>query len=52
MKEKPAVMGLVAPGMPAGSPGMESPNGRSYDVMTFERNGRVSLFERKQPRFY
>jgi hypothetical protein len=51
MKEKPKVMGLVVPGMPAGSPGMESPNGRPYEVLTFERNGNVTLYERKQPRF-
>lgn len=51
LKEKPAVTGLVVPGMPAGSPGMESPNGRPYDVMTFDRQGRVSLYERMQPRF-
>jgi hypothetical protein len=51
MKEKPKVMGLVVPSMPAGSPGMESPNGRPYEVLTFERNGNVTLYERKQPRF-
>lgn len=52
MKEKPAIMGLVVPGMPAGSPGMESPNGRPYEVLTFDRQGRVTLFERMQPRLY
>lgn len=52
LREKPAVMGLVVPGMPAGSPGMENPNGRPYDVLTFQRDGRISLYERKQPRFY
>lgn len=51
MKEKPKVMGLVVPGMPAGSPGMEGPNGRPYEVLTFDRNGKVTLYERKQPRF-
>ncbi len=52
MKEKPAIMGLVVPGMPAGSPGMESRNGRPYEVLTFDRQGRATLFERMQPRFY
>lgn len=52
MKEKPAIMGLVVPGMPAGSPGMESPNGRPYEVLTFDHQGRVTLFERMQPRLY
>lgn len=49
VKERPRVMGLVVPGMPAGSPGMEGPRGRPYEVLTFERNGRVSLYERRQP---
>lgn len=52
MKGKPPVMGLVVLGMPAGSPGMESPNGRPYEILTLERSGHTSLYERMQPRFY
>ena len=39
------IVGIAAPGMPAGSPGMEVP-GRSdrYDVIAFAANGTTKLF--------
>ena len=40
LKEKPAVVGLAAPGMPAGSPGMDMPNSPPYDVVSFDKDGR------------
>lgn len=49
LKDKPAgVIGLAVPGMPAGSPGMEVPNGRrdAYDVIAFTADGRQSIFAR------
>jgi hypothetical protein len=36
LAEKPAVTGLAVPGMPAGSPGMESPAPVDYDVIAFD----------------
>ena len=47
LKEKPAVIGLAVPGMPPGSPGMESLNPQHYDVLAFDRQGRVSVYARK-----
>ena len=47
LKEKPPVVGLAVPGMPIGSPGMEGPNPRHYDVLAFDRQGRVSVYARK-----
>ena len=47
LKEKPPVVGLVVHGMPIGSPGMEGPNPQRYDVLTFDRLGRVSVYVRK-----
>jgi hypothetical protein len=44
LKEKPAIAGLAAPGMPAGSPGMDVPNSPSYDVIAFDKNGKTSVF--------
>ena len=45
LKEKPAIDGIAAPGMPTGSPGMEVPGepAEPYDVVTFSkvRMGRV-----------
>lgn len=47
LKEKPPVVGLVVRGMPIGSPGMERRNPQPYDVLTFDRQGRVSVYVRK-----
>ena len=44
LKEKPDVAGLTAPGMPMGSPGMEGPRKDPYDVLTFKRNGKTSVY--------
>ena len=45
LKEKPAIAGIAAPGMPIGSPGMEM-GGRTerYDVMAFIKDGRTKVF--------
>ncbi len=46
LRERPAIAGLAVPGMPSGSPGMESP-GRApepYQVIAFDRSGRTSVF--------
>lgn len=44
LAEKPDVKGLVLPGMPLGSPGMEMPDGRvqPYVVSSVDRQGRMS----------
>ncbi|TAH50475.1 MAG: DUF411 domain-containing protein [Betaproteobacteria bacterium] len=45
LAEKPAVVGLSAPGMPQGSPGMEGPfPADRYDVVSFDREGRTAVF--------
>ncbi len=44
LKEKPAVAGLAAPGMPLGSPGMEAPKAPKYDVVSFDRDGRTRVY--------
>lgn len=49
LRERPRVAGLAVPGMPLGSPGMEAP-GRapeSYQILAFDRSGRVSVFARR-----
>lgn len=47
LRERPAVSGIAVPGMPPGSPGMESAGQapRRYQVLTFDRNGRTAVFE-------
>jgi hypothetical protein len=46
LKERPAIVGLAVPGMPMGSPGMESSSGRTqpYDVVAFDKAGRTTVF--------
>lgn len=49
LREKPAgLVGLAVPGMPAGSPGMEMPDGRrdAYEVLAFTADGRATIFAR------
>lgn len=46
LKERPKAAGLAVPGMPLGSPGMESPDGRAqpYDVLLFRGDGSRKAF--------
>lgn len=46
LRERPAVVGLAVPGMPIGSPGMESPSQKPerYEVMAFDRQGRATVY--------
>jgi hypothetical protein len=46
LKERPKVVGIAVPGMPAGSPGMEVPGGRvqPYSVVSFDKAGKIQIF--------
>lgn len=46
LKERPDARGLVVPGMPLGSPGMEMPNGarQPYDVLLVKVDGTTTVF--------
>jgi hypothetical protein len=44
LKQKPKVLGLAVPGMPAGSPGMEGGKPVPYKVLTFDKDGRTTVF--------
>lgn len=45
LTDKPAVIGVSAPGMPMGSPGMEGPYPADrYDVISFDRDGKTAVF--------
>jgi hypothetical protein len=50
LKEKPKVTGIAVPGMPAGSPGMESPNPVAYDIVAWDASGTTTVYARKDPR--
>lgn len=49
LRERPDAIGLAAPGMPLGAPGMDTPvyNGKKnpFDVMLLARNGRASIYQ-------
>jgi hypothetical protein len=46
LKERPPVAGLAVPGMPIGSPGMETPGrpAERYQVLAFDREGRTRVY--------
>jgi hypothetical protein len=46
LKERPTIVGIAAPGMPSGSPGMEVPGGAvdKYDVVAFDAAGKTTVF--------
>ena len=44
LRERPELAGVAVPGMPAGSPGMDSPTPVRYAIMTFDRAGRTAVF--------
>ncbi len=49
LEQKPAAVGLAAPGMPASSPGMAIPGEphEAYDVLLFQRDGKSAIFARR-----
>jgi hypothetical protein len=48
LAQRPAgVIGIAVPGMPLGSPGMESPTPQRYDVLAFDAQGRSRVFQRR-----
>ncbi len=44
LEERPDISGLAVPGMPPGSPGMESPNPKPYHVIAFDDEGGRSVY--------
>lgn len=48
LKKRPrGIDGLAVPGMPLGSPGMESPSPQRYEILAFDRKGGISVFARR-----
>jgi len=50
LREKPAILGLAAPGMPAGSPGMDIPGSPPFDVLSVRKDGTTSVYATHKPR--
>ena len=51
LAERPEVTGLVVPGMPIGSPGMEveGASAEPFEVLTFDESGNTTVFARYSP---
>lgn len=47
LRKRPEIEGIAVPGMPAGSPGMESPNPEPYDVIAWTKGGKSWVFAKK-----
>jgi len=47
VNERPPVRGLAVPGMPAGSPGMEGGKPEPYQVFTFDKDGKTSVYAQR-----
>lgn len=50
LAEQPQIAGIAVPGMPIGSPGMEGPNARPYQVYSFTHAGQLEVFAEIDPR--
>lgn len=44
LAERPDARGLAVPGMPMGSPGMDSPNPEHYEVLLIGKDGSTQVF--------
>ena len=49
LKERPRAIGLTAPGMPHGSPGMEGARSDSYDVLLINKQGDTTVYSQHRP---
>jgi hypothetical protein len=50
LAERPQIAGIAVPGMPIGSPGMEGPNPKPYQVLSFTHTGEAEAFATVDPR--
>ncbi len=44
LKERPDIVGLTAPGMPPGSPGMDVPGSPPFDVLSLGKDGKTAVY--------
>lgn len=52
LRDQPAALGVSAPGMPIGSPGMPGPNSEPFTVQLFDERGRTRVYESYQPPYH
>jgi hypothetical protein len=44
LAERPDIVGLTAPGMPPGSPGMDVPGSPPFDVLSLGKDGKTAVY--------
>ena len=44
LAQKPKIAGIAVPGMPVGSPGMDGPRTQRYQVLSFDKKGKTTVF--------
>ena len=49
LADRPEHAGIAAPGMPAGSPGMDVPNSPPYEIVAWDRDGTRSRYAEVRP---
>ena len=47
-REPTDIRGIAVPGMPLGSPGMEGPNPKEYDIVAYDSDGRTTVYATRQ----
>ncbi len=48
LEEDKGLAGITVPGMVMGPPGMEGPTPSPYDVLTFDQDGRSTIYESRR----
>ena len=46
LREKPDIRGIGVPGMPLGSPGMEANVSEPFNVLSFDKSGKVEIYSK------
>ncbi|GMR17760.1 MAG: hypothetical protein BMS9Abin33_0153 [Gammaproteobacteria bacterium] len=46
LREQPGIRGISAPGMPLGSPGMEVEISKSFNVLSFDKSGKIEIYSK------
>jgi hypothetical protein len=49
LRQRPEILGIAVPGMPLGSPGMESSNPERYETIAFDAAGSQTVFAVHEP---
>jgi hypothetical protein len=49
LRQKPEITGIAVPGMPMGSPGMETPQPQNYETLTFDADGNTTVWASHGP---